>query len=579
MYVLGLATMGEAAAALFWNGELVHAAEEERFSRTKHHVGFPYRAAASCLASAGITLADVDHVAHYWRPWMLGHRIGHTIPILLKSPRLFRARAKRGAQQLSGHYRKMFQLRSTLTEAFGRNQARLHYVEHHLGHAASAFYASPFERSAILTLDGTGESTTTMLSLGEGSRIRALKRIKLPHSLGQFYSAATNFLGFDMFQGDEYKVMGMAAYGEPDFYPFLRDNVVRVNGGGSYKLDISYLDHHLAKHHVYPEKITRVLGPPRRPDEEIQERHYNVAASVQRVLEETVLHVLRELHAITGEKRLCLAGGVALNSVMNGRILEESPFEEIFIQPAAHDAGGALGSALYVMHHELGEPRRFRMHHAYFGPAFSAERCRAAALAAGLDHDEVPREELPRRAAEALAAGEILAWFQGPMEWGPRALGHRSFLADPRDPRMKETLNERIKQREPFRPFAPSVLAEAVPRYFGAHVDSPYMLLVLPVVPERRPEIPAVVHVDGSARPQTVSRESDPLYWSLLKAFQEKTGVPVLLNTSFNIQEPIVCTPEEAVSTFLRSSVDALVMENIWVRRPTRAGRSGGRAA
>ena len=572
MYVLGLTTMGEAAAALFWNGELVHAAEEERFSRIKHHVGFPYRAVASCLASAGISLADVDHVAHYWRPWMLGHRIGHTIPIFLRSPQLFRARAKRGAQQLSGHYRKMFQLKSTLTEAFGKHAGKLHYVEHHLGHAASAFFASPFERSAILTLDGTGESTTTMLSLGEGTRIRVLRRIKLPHSLGQFYSAATNFLGFDMFQGDEYKVMGMAAYGEPEFYPFLRDNVVVANGGGSYKLDISYLDHHLAKHHVYPEKITRVFGPPRGPDEEIRERHYNVAASVQRVLEETVLHILRELHEQTGETRLCLAGGVALNSVMNGRILEESPFDELFIQPAANDAGGALGSALYVGHHELGEPRRFRMRHAYLGPAFSSDRCRAAALAAGLDFEEVPREALPGRAADALASGEILAWFQGGMEWGPRALGHRSFLADPRQPRMKETLNERIKLREPFRPFAPSMLAESASRYFGRSVDSPYMLLVLPVVPERRPDIPAVVHVDGTARPQTVSRVSEPLFWELLSAFEKRTGVPVLLNTSFNIQEPIVCTPEEAIATFLRSSVDGLVMENVWVRHPAAKG-------
>jgi carbamoyltransferase len=568
MYVLGLTTMGESAAALFWNGELVHAAEEERFSRTKHHIGFPHQAVESCLQSAGIALADVDHVAHYWRPWMLGHRIGHTIPILLKSPRLFQARAKRGAQQVGGHYRKMFHLKTTLSEAFGEHDARVHYVEHHIGHAASAFYASPFDRAAVLTLDGTGESTTTMASIGEGNKLRVLNRVKLPHSLGQFYSAATNFLGFDMFQGDEYKVMGMAAYGEPEYYDFLRKNVLVANGGGSFKLDITYLDHHLAKHHEFPEKITRIFGDARRPDDEITERHYNVAASIQKVLEETVLHMLIDLHRRTGEKRLCLAGGVALNSVMNGRILRESPFDELFIQPAANDAGGALGSALYVLHHKLGEPRRFTMTDAYFGPGFSQQRCLASARAQKLEHEEVPHEQLAKKAARALADGKILAWFQGRMEWGPRALGHRSFLADPRNPKMKEILNTRIKLREPFRPFAPSMLEEAAPRYFGDAVTSPYMTLVLPVIANRRDEIPAVVHVDGTARPQTVSKASEPLYWSLLHEFERASGVAVLLNTSFNIQEPIVCTPEEAVNTFLRSSVDALVMENVWVSHP-----------
>jgi carbamoyltransferase len=560
--------MGEAAAALLWNGEIVHAVEEERFSRRKHHVGFPFEAVASCLASAGITLADVDHIAHYWRPWMLGHRIGHCIPIFLKSPRLFQARARRGAQQLGGHYRRMFRLRSILTAAFGRHSARLHYVEHHLGHAASAFYPSPFERSAILTLDGAGESTTTMLSLGEGSRIRVLERVKLPHSLGQFYSAATNFLGFDMFAGDEYKVMGMAAYGEPEFHDYLRKNVLRTNGGARFELDIGFLDHHLAKHQVYTEEARRVFGPPRRPDEAITERHYNVAASVQKVLEETVLHLLHELHRETGEKRLCLAGGVALNSVMNGRILREGPFEEIFVQPAANDAGGALGSALYALHHRLGEPRRHSMRNAYCGPGFSGERCKSAARAAGLDFVEVSREKLPAKGADALASGKILAWFQGRMEWGPRALGHRSFLADPRDPRMKETLNDRIKLREPFRPFAPSMLEEASSRYFGSHVSSPFMLMVLPVLPGRREEIPAVVHVDGTARPQTVSRAEEPLYWELIHEFEKRSGIPVLLNTSFNIQEPIVCSPEEAIATFLRSNVDSLVLENVWIDHP-----------
>ncbi len=572
MRVLGLATMGEASAAIFDNGKLIAAAEEERFSRVKHHIGFPHNAVAYCLESAGISLDEVDHVAHYWQPWKLGHRIGHTLPILLRHPRLFEARAKIGTQQVRGHYSKMFRLRSILNQAFGGGDYKIHFVEHHMAHAASSFFASGFDRAAILTLDGTGESTTTMLCVGEGNRIRILKRIKLPHSLGQFYSAATNFLGFDMFAGDEYKVMGMAAYGEPEYYDFLRENVVRTNGNGSFKIDISYLDHHLAKHRIYPDKIVEALGPSRQPDEEVTERHYNVAASVQRVLEETVLYLVDKLHHLTGERRLCLAGGVALNSVMNGRILRESAFDEVFIQPAANDAGGALGSALFVQHDKLDAPRDFVMEHAYLGPEFTPDRCRRAATDAGLNVEEVPRSDLPARAAEKLSQGGLLAWFQGRMEWGPRALGHRSFLADPRNPRMKEILNDRIKLREPFRPFAPSMLEEATPRYFGQKLSAPYMLLVWPVVPDKRSEIPAVVHVDGSARPQTVSREVEPLYWELISEFEKRTGVPIVLNTSFNIQEPIVCTPEEAVATFLRSRVDALVMENLWVDHPERKG-------
>jgi carbamoyltransferase len=368
--------------------------------------------------------------------------------------------------------------------------------------------------------------------------------------------------------------MGMAAYGDPEFYDFLRGRVVTSNGDASFKLDITYLDHHLAKHNEYPEKITSVLGPARRPEDEITQRHYNVAASVQKVLEETVLHMLEHLYKMTGKRQLCLAGGVALNSVMNGRILRESPFTDLFVQPAANDAGGALGSALYVLHHKLGKPRAYEMRHAYTGPGFSVEHCRGSAAVADLKVRDIPRDKLASTAAAALARGEILAWFQGRMEWGPRALGHRSFLADPRNPQMKEILNDRIKLREPFRPFAPSMLEEATPRYFGQKLVSPYMLLVLPVVAEERGKIPAVVHVDGSARPQTVSRNVEPLYWDLINEFGKLTGVPVVLNTSFNIQEPIVCTPEEAISTFLRSSVDALVMENLWIEHPRRTSSS-----
>jgi carbamoyltransferase len=464
----------------------------------------------------------------------------------------------------------MFNLRKVLTAAYGSSDFKLHFVEHHPAHAASAFFASSFDRAAILTLDGTGESTTTMSAVGEGNRIKVLKRTKLPHSLGQFYSAATNFLGFDMFAGDEYKVMGMAAYGEPEYYDFLRQKVITTNGNGTYKLDITYLDHHLAKHYEFTEKIKRVFGPPRAPDEDVTQRHYNVAASVQLVLEETVLHMLDHLHRRTGLERLCLAGGVALNSVMNGRILRETGFNELFIQPAANDAGGSMGSALYTMHQKLDLPRQYEMTHAYLGPGFSIDECRRAARSEGLSFEEMSKSELAARGAGALAEGQLIAWFQGRLEWGPRALGHRSFLADPRNPNMKEILNDRIKLREPFRPFAPSILEEATPKYFGRRLKAPYMLLVMPVIEDKASEIPAVVHVDGSARPQTVSKEVEPVYWELIKQFERRTGVPIVLNTSFNIQEPIVCTPEEAVSTFLRSKVDVLAMENLWIEHPQR---------
>lgn len=568
MYILGLTTMGESSAALIRDGEVIACAEEERFSRQKHHIGFPHRAAEYCLAEAGISIAEVDHVSHYWKPWILGHRIGHTLGVAMKGVDLFKARAQRGAKQLRGYYAPMFWMPWKVRHDLGPSNFKFHYVEHHVSHAASAFYCSPFDEAAVLTVDGTGEEATVLFAHGRGNRLKVLGRIKLPNSLGQFYSAATNFLGFDMFAGDEYKVMGMAGWGEPTTADALLREVLIKDGPGRFKLDITFLDHHLAKHRRYSERAVRLWGPPRSKDEETTQRHYDIAASVQKAYEEILFHLLEWLYKKTGTRNLCMAGGCALNSLANGKIATRTPFENLFFQPAAHDGGAALGSALYVYHHQLGRPRGFVMKHAYWGPGYDEAQCRAVAERAGLRPVRLTDKDLPARVAAELADGKIVAWFQGRMEWGPRALGHRSFLADPRRADIKETINRKIKLREPFRPFAPSMLAEASERYFGARHDAPFMITVFPVLEDRKREIPAVVHVDGTARPQLVERSINPRYHALISAFAERTGVPVLLNTSFNVQEPIVCSPEDAVKTFLATDVDLLVMENLLIGRP-----------
>jgi carbamoyltransferase len=567
MYILGLTTLGDSAATLIRDGQIIAAAEEERFSRVKHHSGFPYHAVQYCLDEAKITIADVEHVALYWKPWILRHKALQALKSLSISADMFRARVERGVAQVSESYLGMFRLPSLIREKYGRSNFKFHYLEHHVCHAASTFLVSPFETSAILTLDGTGEETTTMFSRGMGRDVRPLRRVKLPHSLGQFYSAVTNFLGFDMFGGDEWKVMGLAAYGEPEYYDFFSKRVLTTNGNHDFHVNIRVLDHHLAKRYQFSDEILSVMGPARRPDEEISVKHQNIAASAQRVLEDVVLHLLERLHRETGEENLCLAGGVAFNSVMNGRIINESPFKRIFIQPAAGDAGCSLGAAFLTYHQVLKHPRSFQMEHAYWGPSFSKEECTAALRSAGLRFEELPDEELLPRVAQLIADGGIVGWFQGRMEFGPRALGNRSFLADPRRADMRDLLNQKVKLREWFRPLAPSMLEEASGLIFGKPYYDPFMVTVFTVVEEQRETIPAVVHVDHTARPQTVNRRTNPRYWGLIREFERLTGVPVLLNTSFNIQEPIVCRPQDAINTFCGASFDALVLENNLVLR------------
>ena len=567
MYILGLTTLGDAAASLIHDGKIIAAAEEERFSRVKHHSGFPYLAIQYCLDEAGIKIADVAHVALYWKPWILRHKAMQAIKAATISPDMFRARVDRGIEQVSKSYLGMLRYPREIRRHFGPSNFKFHYYEHHLCHAASAFYLSPFESAAILTMDGTGEETTTMFSRGEDVNLKPLKRIKLPHSLGQFYSAVTNFIGFDMFAGDEWKLMGLAAYGEPKYKDFFLRRVLSANGNGDFHLNIRTLDHHLAKHYQFPDELILELGRARQPDEQIEKRHMDIAASAQQVLEDVVLKLLQNLHQQTGEKNLCLAGGVAFNSVMNGRVMQESAFENFFIQPAAGDAGCSLGAAYLVHHKVLKQPRAPHMEHAYYGPGFSSEECAAALKAADLEFETLEEDQLIGRVAKMIADGAIVGWFHGRMEFGPRALGRRSFLADPRRADMRELLNEKVKLREWFRPLAPSMLEEASQKLFGIDHRDPFMVTVLGVREEMRDKIPAVVHVDGTARPQTVSRKTNPRYWKLLKEFERIAGVPVLLNTSFNIQEPIVCKPADAVRTFQAASFDALILENHLVLR------------
>lgn len=567
MYILGLTTMGDSAATLIKDGEIVAAVEEERFSRKKHHTGFPYKSIQFCLDHAGITLKDVEHVGHYWKPWILRHKAMLAAKTAFISQDMFKARVDRGVVQVSNNYLGMFRHAKRLKEHFGPSNFKFHFLEHHQCHAASAFFVSPFKSAAILTWDGTGEDTTTLFSHGVDNKMKVLKRIKLPHSLGQFYSAVTNYIGFDMFAGDEWKIMGLAAYGEPKYYDFFREKVLTTNGKGDFKFNVRVLDHHLAKHYQFPQAIVQELGPGRKPGEELTEHHWHIASSAQKALEDTALYLVSEIKKMTGEENLCMAGGLAFNSVMNGRIFHETDFKNFYVQPAAGDAGCSLGAAMMIWHQKLGNPRQSVMNHAYWGPEFSNEECRAALDEAGLKYETLDDEDLLPKVAGIIAEGGIVGWFNGRMELGPRALGGRSFLADPRRKDMREILNHKVKLREWFRPLAPSMHEENGRDFFGVDHHDPFMITVIQVAEEYKDKIPAVVHVDGTARPQMVSKKTNPRYWNLINEFKKLTGIPMLLNTSFNVQEPIVCTPKDAINTFNNSNFDALVLQNNLVLR------------
>ncbi|HKW57640.1 MAG TPA: carbamoyltransferase [Candidatus Acidoferrum sp.] len=577
MNILGInAYHGNASAAIVCQGRLVAAVEEERFNRVKYAAGFPAQAIRYCLKEAGLELRDIDHVAVPRNPYA---RLGTKLLYALRMPSFARERMKVLA--------KFTGIPEALTRALDADPAKLaakfHRVEHHQAHLASAFFVSPFERAALLSADGLGDFASTMWGSGAGNGMKIDGAIAFPHSLGLFYSAVTQYLGFLKF-GDEYKVMGLAAYGQAEQLAAFRE-ILRANGNG-FRLELGYFTHHrtgpemswaeadktpsLGK--MFSENMERRLGPKRNPEDPLEERHRNLASSLQARLEEVYLGMLRRLAERTKLRALCLAGGVAFNCVANGKILDETGFEQVYVHPAAGDAGLAVGAAFYVWHQILGEPRSFILEHAYWGPGYKRDAIRAAieahrVVANACQVEELSEEELTQRAAEIVANGKILGWFQDRAEWGPRALGNRSIIADPRSSEMKEILNRRIKHREVFRPFAPSVLAEKAAEWFAKSHPSPFMAMAYPVRTEKREQIPAPTHVDGTGRLQTVEREANPRFWSLIKAFEQRTGVPLVLNTSFNDNEPIVCRPEEALDCFQRTQMDALVLGDFLVTR------------
>jgi carbamoyltransferase len=577
--ILGIsAYYHDSAACLVRDGEIVAAAQEERFTRIKHDQRFPESAIRYCLETGGVTGDTLDHVAFYDKPflkfWRLLETYLGTAPGGL--PSFFEA--------IPLWIRKKFWIQKLIKENTGFKGKPL-YPEHHASHAASAFYPSPFKRAAILTMDGVGEWTTASYGVGENNSIRILGDLYFPHSLGLLYSAFTYYTGFKVNSG-EYKMMGLAPYGEPKYKDAILKELIDLKEDGSFRMNMDYFGYCKGLR-MTSSKFDRLFdSPPRKPESKITQREMDIARSVQDVTEEIMLRMARHVHKETGEKYLCLAGGVALNCVGNGRLLRETPFEDLWIQPAAGDAGGALGAALFVWHQRLKNPREADNVHdmqkgSCLGPEFYSEEIKKYLDENRFPYKEMDEKNLISTAADFLAGGKVVGWFQGRMEFGPRALGNRSILGDARSSKMQSILNLKIKFRESFRPFAPSVLEEKVSEYFELDRPSPYMLLVADVKKKRclapsekdktlggfdklkivRSEIPAVTHVDYSARIQTVNRETNPLYWALIKSFEEKTGCAVIINTSFNVRgEPIVCTPEDACRCFMRTHMDYLFL-------------------
>lgn len=584
MNILGIsAYYHDSAACLVRDGEIVAAAQEERFTRRKHDASFPAHAVEFCLRHAQITPAELDYVAFYDKPLLKFERLLETY--IDYAPRGLRS----FLLAMPVWLREKLWTREQIADACEGFKGKILFTEHHESHAASAFFPSPFESAACLTLDGVGEWATSSFGHGRGHELHLLGELHFPHSLGLLYSAFTYYTGFRVNSG-EYKVMGLAPYGEPRYVQKILDELVDLRADGSLRLNMKYFNfaHGLTMTNAAFDELFG--GPARRPESELTQRDMDLARSVQEVTELAMLGMARHVQHVTGEKNLCLAGGVALNCVGNGRILREGPFERVWVQPAAGDAGGALGAALSVWHQYLGQPRDVAavcqghadgMRGAYLGPSYTTGEILDFLEAAGARYRLVPRVELAETVARLIARGKVVGWFQGRMEFGPRALGARSILGDPRSPLMQQQMNLKIKFRESFRPFAPSVLRERVADFFEFDADSPYMLLVAPVRKELctpmsaeqerlfgldklnvpRSAIPAVTHVDYSARVQTVRREDNPAYYDLLAAFERLTGCPVLVNTSFNVRgEPIVCTPEQAYACFMRTEMDCLVL-------------------
>ncbi|MGE3776054.1 MAG: carbamoyltransferase [Pirellulaceae bacterium] len=566
MTILGInAYHGDASAAVVVDGQLVAAVEEERFNRIKHWAGFPAESIRYCLETAGVRAGEVEHVAISFNPRAnLAQRLG------------FVARHRPSARAILDRLRrqgKTLSLESQFARAVGLDRraihARFHRIEHHQTHIAAGFLISPFDEAAVLSIDGMGDFTSTLTAHCRQNAWRELDRVYFPHSLGFLYSAVTMYLGFPHY-GDEYKVMGLAPYGEPEFADVFRRII--APHGDTFRLNLDYFTHHRQGIRMswndgapvvepfHSPHLEEELGPMRRKGEEVTHRHENIAKSLQVVTEEIILHLLNRLHAKTKTPNVCLTGGVAMNSVANGKVTALTPFQHVYVPAGAADNGTSFGAAFYVWNRLLGRPRHFVQDHAYWGCEVDAAECERAIQAAGVPAERLDEAQLIERTTDLLLAGRVVGWFQGRMEFGARALGSRSLLADPRRTDMRDIINLRIKFREKFRPFAPSILEEHVGEWFEVDEPAPYMEKVLPIRPEKRALIPAVTHVDGSGRLQSVSRRTNPRYYALIARFFERTGVPIVLNTSLNENEPIVRTPAEAVSCFLRTDMDALAL-------------------
>lgn len=575
MHVLGInAYHAGASACLIEDGMLIAAAEEERFKRVKYWAGFPVQSVHYVLGEAGIDIRDIGHIG-----------ISREPNANLMKKILFALRRRPNVEFIRDRLRqagKTHDLKATFCQQTGiradeMDGTEFHNVEHHKAHMASAYFVSPFTEAAVLSVDGMGDFASTMWGVGRDSHLEVAGAIHFPSSLGYFYTAFSQWLGFPRY-GDEGKVMGLAPYGKPRYAELMND-IVRVHRDGTFELNLDYFTVHNegvsmswedgepVLGDMFSDKLCEVLGEPRVPRSEILEKHQDVAASLQQRLEDAEFALVRKLERETGLKALCMAGGVALNSTFNGKVLPQTGFTDIFIQPAAGDAGTSLGVCYYIYHEILGRPRCYVMEHAYTGPQFGNAEIRAILEKEGLVYETLTDEELVERAATLVTQGNVLGWFQGRMEWGPRALGNRSIIADSRREDMKDILNARIKHRERFRPFAPSILLENTKDYFDQDYPDPFMIKVYGVLPGKKKEIPAVTHVDGTGRVQTVEQKDAPLYWALINAFGEKTGVPVVLNTSFNENEPIVCNPLEAIDCFRRTRMDALVIGNYLIRK------------
>ncbi len=581
MIILGInAYHGDASAALVVDGKLIYAVEEERLNRIKHSAGLPIEAACQVLNWAGISPEDIDFITTSRNP--SANLLSKLKFVLTTNPSLSFLKDRLSAASHSGDF---LGNPGVLLKENKTLKAKGVRVEHHLSHAASAFYPSGFEKAALLTVDGFGDFSSVLFGTGEGNHLKVLKRILFPHSVGVLYTAATQFIGFPKY-GDEYKVMGLAGFGEPRFLKEFRE-MIHLESDGAFKLNLDYFLHPKGQSDMtwseggpilgslYSEKWTSIFGPPRRSDEKLSQRDKDIAASMQSIFEEVYFHLMNHLYQKTKLENLCLAGGCAMNSLANGKIFDKTPFRKVYIQAAAGDAGTALGSAFYLAHHRLNQPREFVMDHAYYGPAYSKdiikqllELKKSELKNTAIIHEFSGEDLLYHKTARAIADGKVVGWFQGKMEWGARALGNRSILVDPRHPGMKDILNKRIKHREGFRPFAPSVLEEKANDWFEMKANaSPFMNLVFAVRSEKKEKIPAVTHVDDTARVHTVTEKTNAPYTRLIREFEKMTGVPMLLNTSFNENEPIVCNPGEALECFLRTQMDVLVLGPYFIER------------